>query len=109
MRTSHKVLLGLNLALVLGGCADSTRVSLPPDNIIVDKKAKASIHPTENYVLGQVQVRVTKDEELSSVLDNMKVQYGIELSALDLIPNQSTYLLEINSLHPVDSVIKSLK
>ncbi|MDB5037105.1 MAG: hypothetical protein JWQ35_633, partial [Bacteriovoracaceae bacterium] len=109
MKLVSKVLLGLNMALIMAACADSSRVSLPPDSVIIEKQEKASVHPTDRYYLGQVQLEVGNENQLSNVMADMKVKKGIDLSLINQIPGQPIYLMEINSLEPVDSVVKALK
>lgn len=106
------------VAAGLVGCADSHRAVRPDGSLayelqsdaqIVQKKAEASIHPKENYVLGQVQVRVTSEEDVRAVIDDMLVKKGLSLAVLDKIPNEPIYLMEVNSIDPVDDVVKTLK
>ncbi len=99
------------VALALAGCAQNTsdpRSTLRSDAEIVKAKATASIHPTQKYILGQVQVELANEELLSAVIEDMSAKHGVNLSLLDKIPGEPIYLLEINSTTPVDDVIKTL-
>jgi subtilisin family serine protease len=109
MKTKLSVLLSLNLALLLAGCAESPTVSLPPSDTIISKKMNASYHPSQNYYLGQVQLRLADEAQLAAVMADMKIKNGMDLSVVDKVPGQPIFLMEINSLDPVDATVKKLK
>lgn len=97
----------LGLVLALAGCSGN-RLSLPSDDVIVQKKTSAAIHPQGQYFLGQVQVGLNQESQLATVVENLQAQ-GIEVALLDKVPSRPIYLLEINSTQTVDQVVSALK
>jgi subtilisin family serine protease len=108
MRILNTIGFAVCVSWMIAGCANNS-VPLPSDEVIIQKKTQASVHPTEHYFLGQVQVRLTDDNDLSAFMDDAKVKRGITMTLLDKVPNYPIYLFELNSLDPVDSVVKSLR
>ena len=108
--SSLSVWLAAAVAVVgLTGCSETKRVQLPSDQEIIRKKAEAPVHPTQNYYLYQAQVKVDASENLSGVLENLRVKNKIDASVLDEIHGQNVYLLEVKSSTPVADVVKALK
>lgn len=106
---SKLLFLVSGLGWVLAACENASRVTLPSDQAIIEKKTTASYHPKEQYFLGQVQVMTADDSALVGVLDDLKTKQGVSASVIDRVPGHPIYLLEISSLTTVDETIKTLK
>lgn len=109
MKTMTNIIGSLGLALTIVGCSGSTPVSLPPTETAVRKMNEASPHAEKGYFLGQVQVELVNELALSDVMADLKANNGITLSPIMKVPNEPVFLMEINSIDPVDHVVDSLK
>jgi subtilisin family serine protease len=102
-------LVYLSLGLAVTGCAQPSQVVVPADEVVIEKKAAAQVHKTEKYYLGQVQVMVANDTQLSELMEDMKAKQGLDLQVLDKIPSQPIYLLEVNAATDVPKLVTTLK